>query len=907
MDTEPPSVIQCFKKLEIEHKDKLEIAYGVEIDSDAIYLACDIATRYFDGSSDDIIPLFSVILVYYEFKFHVSPLKFPVRTNLGGGEKCDGLLQKMVLDVLEKACARLRHDLDENEEESGLDMNEYLLHRAIVELVEMKREKVNATARYWTPRVQQEYEDLIDKWHRFLMKWKPVLRLRKRSERRAEEIYMLEQARHGLVSYLQELYAANGMNLNPVEMLSNLGALITELAASPLTGVPPAWLFNSLEMLWQGLELRLDESLIDQEHVTFSVSQALMRHRPGSGPIGSFLLLYGSSYRRSELAKALAKQLFGDRDALIQFDLSDYTDAYSASHLIGFDSRSNSNGEFSSGGQLTDAVKRRPFSVVLLENVDKAHCSVIDFLIEILSNGRVSDIHGNVADFTKTLIIMTSHVIDDRFRRWYCKCAQEAQEIPMKDKLSSKEHICTYTNLLRLAECHFRSELFDKVGDVIIFKGLSLEQFMAVIRLQVRGIALSMTDKRLILYPSEAAIRSILAGSTWMSGESVSLWLEENMVPVISDMLANNELNDMTTIYIDGLVGTNELSFRLEKGGSPVEDLFMELWKESVTELRVMYVKENERVNMIYALRRNFFKLTTLLDTKAGKDIDSVAKAVQELVNIVDDLIRSAIDLPLMPNEHELALYDTSNEEMETGQIERPRKKAKKRLQEVQTKFCTELVRLQVIDVVTEAFNKSTESSNDLPPRPAMSFLFLGLTCAGKAELVEVLREHLVADDGTRLLIEINLSAYADPDALIRLMNEPLEQQGFSLLETVKMRPHSALLFSQVEKAHVSVFSALLSVLDYGMLSDSGQSVDFRGTIVILTSDLGNKKMLARLVGYAHQYSTASDEVVEQKAKRGFRAELLNRLDEMVLFDPFASEQLRKVARLPMRAGPHLE
>ncbi|KAK3034170.1 hypothetical protein RJ639_034310 [Escallonia herrerae] len=498
-----PWMIQSLKKLEIEHKEKLEIAYGVEIDSDALCLACDIAERYFDVLS----------------------------CNQGGGEKCEGLLQKMVLDLVEKACARLRHDLDENKEESGLDMNEYLLHRAVVELDEMKRERVRATTLCWISRVQQEYEDLIEQWYRFLLKWKRVLKSREKSERRAEEIYMLEQARHGLASYLQELDAANGMDLNPVEMLNNLSALITELvlathgtfkqnrtvtphmiakAAIPLTGVPPSWLFNSSEMLWQGLDLRLDESLIDQ-------------------------------YGRLELAKALGKQLCGDRDMLIQFDLSDYTDSHSASYLIGVHSSSNSNEECSPRALLTDAVKRRPFSVILLENVDRAHCSVIDFLIEILSYGRVSDIQGNVADFTKTLIILTSNVIDDRIQRWYCKCAQEAQEIPMKDKLSSKEHICTYTNLLRVAQSHFRSELFDKVDDVIIFKPLSMNQFNAVIRLQVRDIALSMTDKRLILYPSEAAAGSILKGSTWMSGESISLWLEENMVPVLSDMLANNE------------------------------------------------------------------------------------------------------------------------------------------------------------------------------------------------------------------------------------------------------------------------------------------------------------------------------------------------------------------------------
>lgn len=218
----------------------------------------------------------------------------------------------------------------------------------------------------------------------------------------------------------------------------------------------------------------------------------------------------------------------------------------------------------------------------------------------------------------------------------------------------------------------------------------------------------------------------------------------------------------------------------------------------------------------------------------------------------------------------------------------------------------------QAIDVVAEAMLKSILAPHDLPNRPTKSLLFLGLTSVGQADLVRSLAENFATDDGMDLLIDVDLSKYRDPDALFRLLYDPLElsishsQYGFPLLELVQMRPYSILVFSQVEQAHISVFSALLSVLDQGTLCDfEGHMIDFRRTVVIFASDLGNSLVLAQLVGHAHPY-VSSSEVMRQK-KSGFRSELLNRIDEVVFFNPFAREQLRKVARFSMRSGLHLE
>lgn len=397
-------------------------------------------------------------------------------------------------------------------------------------------------------------------------------------------------------------------------------------------------------------------------------------------------------------------------------------------------------------------------------------------------------------------------------------------------------------------------------------------------------------------------------------GEVLRILLEENVVPLLFDMFTKNEIDDMSAVYIDALVGTKELSYRLEKRGSYVEDLFLKHFKESFRELRIMYRKEKERINMIYTLRRSFFQLMNLLNANAVADFGCVADVVQKLLSTVDDLIRNTVDVNLTPSQNKLAPLNYSNEETQPTDTERSTKRAKNQVQGLCMVLCNRVVgqNHEAIDVVAEAMLKSILAPHDLPHRPTMSLLFLGLTRVGQADLVRSVAENFICDDGTDLLIQIDLSKYRDPDSLFQLIHGPLElpfshsQHGVPLLEIVQMRPHSILLFSQVEMAHISVFSALLSVLDQGTLSNvDGHTVDFRHTVVIFASNVGNRRLLAHLVGHASQ-DGASHEVIQQE-KIGFRYELLNRVDEIVLFNPFAHEQLRKVARLSMRDGSHLK
>ncbi|XP_059653729.1 chaperone protein ClpB1-like isoform X3 [Cornus florida] len=428
---------------------------------------------------------------------------------------------------------------------------------------------------------------------------------------------------------------------------------------------------------------------------------------------------------------------------------------------------------------------------------------------------------------------MTSNVMDGKIQGWKCKCA-ETIKFPLSTDPMQQDHQCFYLDHLREARKHFRQ--FRELDDVILFKNFSFEHYMADTSLQMREIASSMrtlTGKRLILYPSDAALRHILGKSKQhrMCGCAMRDWLEKNLVPLLFDMLANNEIDDMSTVYIDSLVGQHALSYGSEKRGYQAENLFMKLFKESLRGLRAMYLKERERVNKIYLLRKNLFELMNLLYSEDRIDLDCVAEVTRALVRTLDALIENTIEVNLMALEQKMAS-----------------------------------------DVVVEALLKSIDAQHDLPHRPAMFFLFLGLTEAGEADLVDCLAEHLVADDGMKLLIKIDLSEYREPDSLCRFLNGPLElpdgheQLGLSLLRAVRTRPHNILFFFEVEKAHMSISSALLSILDNGNFSiNGGDTVDFRNTIVIFASGLGNKAILTRLVRHPDQGSVWDGAVEEQE------------------------------------------
>ncbi|XP_004295258.1 PREDICTED: chaperone protein ClpB1-like isoform X2 [Fragaria vesca subsp. vesca] len=626
-------------KVEVEDQEKLELEYGVEIAPEAVVYACRIIRQYPDA---------------FQFNF---------RGTLDDSQRA--ILQIKVVELLDEACLRLRQRFDYSREgEDELEVGEYRLHRALVELGEIEKEREPSTQK-WRDRVAKEREELNDVWNTLEIKWLELQASRQRYDIRAREALLLERMREGLVYYLNEertkenfSWILQWLDEHVTELLYTtrkdfkheltVSSHVIAVAASLFIDAPPPQLLSD-SLLQNPESIR---RVIGQDHVLLAVSAALSRQRPPRRPIGSFIFMCGSGCGRTEFAKLLATLVFGKKDMLTEFDLEKYTGPNSVSRLRGVLCSQIEPGK---KGEL--GVKKRHIGVVLFDNVDKAPGTIIDLLTQIIGFGHLVDGNGNTVDFTNTMIIMTTNIGCDQLWPWNCKCADEVQKFPVKEGLFDdaweRNHNSCYLSLLRETKNHFGPQFLEYVDDVIGFRSLSSQQLKAVARLQLRDLALCIIQKGIIIYSSEAALDVIVRRSTWpgdriKGGEKIRMWLEQNLVPVLFEMISKNEISDLSIMYIEASVQTDQLSFRMEKTGRLLEERDVNQLA-SLKELRLMYQKEKERAKRIYMLRK--FQNKLLASANAG--FDHVTHVIQDLVNLIQDLItipgsiiRSFLDNP---------------------------------------------------------------------------------------------------------------------------------------------------------------------------------------------------------------------------------------------------------------------
>jgi ATP-dependent Clp protease ATP-binding subunit ClpB len=305
------------------------------------------------------------------------------------------------------------------------------------------------------------------------------------------------------------------------------------------TGIPVARLKQGETEKLLSLESELGRRLIGQKPAVRAVSEAVRRSRAGisdaSRPTGSFMFLGPTGVGKTELAKALAEYLFDDEKALVRIDMSEYGEKFAVSRLVGAPPGYIG---FEQGGQLTEAVRRRPYSVVLLDEIEKAHPEVFDVLLQVLDDGRLTDGQGRTVDFRNTILILTSnlgsHILTDQTVDW-------------QDRESAVQ------DLVRQA---FKPEFVNRLDDIVVFAPLTTEDLGQIVSLYVDRLALRLADRRLELAVTPDA-RAWLAerGFDPIYGARP---LRRLMQHEIDDKLARSllagEINDGDTVKVD-LVG----------------------------------------------------------------------------------------------------------------------------------------------------------------------------------------------------------------------------------------------------------------------------------------------------------------------------------------------------------------
>lgn len=310
---------------------------------------------------------------------------------------------------------------------------------------------------------------------------------------------------------------------------------------SQWTGIPVTALDQEEKDRLIHLASRLQERVVGQDEAVNLVAQAVLRSRAGfdqpGQPIGSFLFLGSTGVGKTELAKALAEQLFDSEKMLVRFDMSEYVDRGSVLRLIGVPP---SYGGHEDGGQLTEKIRRRPYSVILFDEVEKADPSVLNLFIQLLDDGVLTDGKGRTVDFKNTIIIMTSNLGAEHLT------AGMARKITMEAARDLVTH---------QVQKHFKPELRNRMSEIVIFEPLSHDNLKEIVKIQMKSIVASVASRGISLSASDAVLDVVLSESynPMYGARPVKRWLLKNVMTDLSEMLVSGQICEGSSVSIDAV------------------------------------------------------------------------------------------------------------------------------------------------------------------------------------------------------------------------------------------------------------------------------------------------------------------------------------------------------------------
>ncbi|MBQ7492107.1 MAG: AAA family ATPase, partial [Clostridia bacterium] len=429
----------------------------------------------------------------------------------------DRFLPDKAIDLVDEACAMIRTEMDSMPAELD-EVNRKIIQLEIEETA-LKKE-TDRLAQEHLKELQRELAELRDSFKSMKAKWEnekaaigKVQKLREAIEQvsaqleKAESEYDLNRAaelKYGRLPELQKQLAAEEKIAEQTEQNSTL--LRDRVTEGEIARIVARWTGIPVAKLMEGEReklLRLDEILhkrvVGQDEAVQRVCDAILRSRAGiqdpDKPIGSFLFLGPTGVGKTELAKALAEALFDDEKAMIRIDMSEYMEKFSVSRLIG---APPGYVGYDQGGQLTEAVRRRPYSVVLFDEVEKAHPDVFNVLLQVLDDGRITDSQGRTVDFKNTIIILTSNLGSPVILEGIDEGGELRQEA--RDEVTALLHR------------QFRPEFLNRLDEIVFYKPLTRENMYDIIELMLNGLRRRLEDRQLRLEVTGAAKEALIAG-----------------------------------------------------------------------------------------------------------------------------------------------------------------------------------------------------------------------------------------------------------------------------------------------------------------------------------------------------------------------------------------------------------
>ena len=420
----------------------------------------------------------------------------------------DRNLPDKAIDLIDEAASRIRMEIDSKPEE--MDRLERRLIQFKIEREALKKESDEASRKRLQEleekieEMERDYQDLEEVWksEKAILQGNTAIkerleraRLDLETARRNGDLARMSQLQYGDIPDLQRQLDDMDREVNPETTLVRNKVSDEQIAevVSKWTGIPVAKMLEGEREKLLAMETELGGRVIGQREAIRAVSDAIRRSRAGLSdpkrPNGSFLFLGPTGVGKTELCKALAEFLFDTEDALIRVDMSEFMEKHSVARLIG---APPGYVGYEEGGYLTEAVRRRPYSVILLDEVEKAHADVFNLLLQVLDDGRLTDSHGRTVDFRNTVIVMTSNLGSDRI-----------QDLALAGDYSYGH---MKTEVMEVVSSYFRPEFINRIDEVVVFHPLTKEQIRSICRLQISGLERRLTERDINLHVTDEAL-----------------------------------------------------------------------------------------------------------------------------------------------------------------------------------------------------------------------------------------------------------------------------------------------------------------------------------------------------------------------------------------------------------------
>ena len=474
----------------------------------------------------------------------------------------DRFLPDKAIDLIDEACALIRTEMNSMPTEMDEIQRKIMQHE--IEEAALKKEDDKLSQAH-LQEVQQELAQMREQFHAMKAKWEnekanisKVQKLREELESvnaqiaKAEREYDLNKAaelKYGkLPSLKKELEAEEAKAEAAKEQSDNLlRDKVTEEEIARIicrwTGIPVARLMEGEREKLLHMEDILHRRVIGQDEAVEKVSDAILRSRAGiqdpNRPLGSFLFLGPTGVGKTELAKALAEALFDDENNIVRIDMSEYMEKFSVSRLIG---APPGYVGYEEGGQLTEAVRRKPYSVVLLDEIEKAHPDVFNILLQVLDDGRITDSQGRTVDFKNTIIILTSNLGSPYILDGINADSEISEEARQK--------------VDQLLKQSFRPEFLNRLDEIVFYKPLMKAEIYKIVDLMLNSLRKRLEDKQLSLTVTDAAKDYIIANGYDVNygARPLKRWIQQKVETLLARKIIAEDLapNTMLTVDYDG-------------------------------------------------------------------------------------------------------------------------------------------------------------------------------------------------------------------------------------------------------------------------------------------------------------------------------------------------------------------